>query len=250
MQSFSWRVDLPQMTSMDTLIDRASDLQDLVSIGTGRTETVEFMQFWRREIFRESSGKKIALPVELFVRWNTQPSKQARPLRATDLYFSFGDIGELDAVAKWADAAERHRGPLGRVMATTYAHGMFVSDRLMNCCAALEAFDRKISGAANSRFKTRLTRCVDIAGKPFLEMIGDVARWTETIRNERDDVAHHFGRRMRSSTVETHYLWKSLYWLFVMCMLRQAAVPDAVFGKIRGHQETIHLIPRIKAAVK
>jgi hypothetical protein len=65
------------------------------------------------------------------------------------------------------DAVAVHRSGLGRVAGTLYSNGMFMSDRLLNCAAAVEALDRLRTGYENSRFKTRLNRCAALAGKPF-----------------------------------------------------------------------------------
>src|SRR5580704_10691728 len=97
---------------------------------------------------------------------------------------------------------------------------MLVSDRLLNCTAALEGLDRKVSGHRNSKLKTRLTRCSSLAGQPFRELVGDIASWAEAVRLDRDDVAHNFGRRTRSSSIATYYLWESLYFLYILCVLQ------------------------------
>ena len=135
------------------------------------------------------------------------------------------------------------------MMATRYAKEMFVSDRLLNCSAALEAFDRDSTKTTGSKFKTRLQRCAALAGNPFMELVGDVSRWAEVIRLERDDVAHHFGRRMRTSGSETYYLWLSLYWLYVLCILRDSGAPEEAFNHMQRHGRYQWLIPRIQAVI-
>lgn len=163
--------------------------------------------------------------------------------------FTFEHLGGIDGVRRWMDAAHRHRGGLGRVMASRYAKGMFVSDRLLNCSAALEAFDRDSTGNKGTKFKTRMKRCAALAENPFTNLVGDVSRWAETIRLERDDVAHHFGRRMRSTGSETYYLWQSLYWLFVICILRDSGAPEEVFDHLQRHGQYQWLVPRIQAVI-
>jgi hypothetical protein len=183
------------------------------------------------------------------VVWNTQAEKPMRRLHEHDLLFTFEHIGGIDGVRRWMDAAARHRGGLGRVMGTRYAKEMFVSDRLLNCSAALEAFDRDSTKNTGSKFKTRLQRCAYLAGTPFTNLVGDVSRWAETIRLERDDVAHHFGRRMRTSGSETYYLWQSLYWLYVICILRDGGAPEEVFDHLQRHGQYKWLIPQIRAVI-
>jgi ApeA N-terminal domain 1 len=249
-QGFHWRVDQPGRVSMDDLLDLASDMQDLVSIATDRTAAFERVRFWHPDVFREMpDSKRIPETIDLFVEWNTQAERPVRRLHEHNLLFTFEHLGGIDGVRRWMDAADRHRGGLGRVMGTRYAKGMFVSDRSLNCSAALEAFDRDSTGNTGTKFKTRMQRCAALAEDPFTNLVGDVSRWAETIRLERDDVAHHFGRRMRSTGSETYYLWQSLYWLFVICILRDSGAPKEVFDHLQRHSQYQWLLPRIQAVI-
>jgi len=249
-QAFHWRLDQQDKASMEDLLDVASDVQDLVSIATHKTAAFEFVCFWHPDVFREiPDGKRRPVPIDLFVAWNTQADKPTRRLHEHDLLFTFDHLGGIEGVRRWTDAAAQHRGGLGRVMGARYARGMFVSDRLLNCSAALEAFDRDSTGHKRSKFKTRLQRCSDIAGDPFTNLVGEVSRWAEAIRLERDEVAHHFGRRIRSTGSETYYLWLSLYWLFILCLLRNSDAPVEVFDHLQQHGQYQWLAPRIQATI-
>jgi hypothetical protein len=223
-------------------------MQDLVSIATHRTAAFEFVRFWHPDVFHgRPEGKRLPKGIDLFVEWNAQADKPVRRLYDHDLLFTFEHLGGIDGVGRWMGAADRHRGGLGRVAGSRYAKGMFVSDRLLNSAAAVEAFDRELTGTEQSKFKTRLQRCAALAGHPFSNLVGDVSRWAETMRLERDDIAHHFGRRMRSSGSETYYLWESMYWLFVLCILRDSAAPEEVFSHLQQHGQYQWLAPRIQA---
>jgi ApeA N-terminal domain 1 len=217
-QSFDWRIDYSGgKISVEDVLDWASDLQDLISICSLEPAGFEFVQLWHPDVFHQSSeGREIPAPIDMFARWNVR-SEESSKERRPDFLFDFHDFGEMEGLRRWMEVAAEHRSSLGRVTATRYARGMFASDRLLNCAAALEGLDRTITALSNSKFKTRLTRCSSLAGEPFLELVGDVARWAEAVRLDRDDVAHHFGRRTRSSSITTFYLWESLYFLYVLC---------------------------------
>jgi ApeA N-terminal domain 1 len=249
-QGFWWRVELPGKVSIDDLLDLASDLQDLVSIGTDRTAAFESVSFAHPDIYHEmQDGSRVPLPIELFVKWNAKADPSRRRPYEHDFLFSFKHLGSMDGVHRWMDSAQRHRGALSRAMGSRYAKEMFVTDRLLNCSAALEAFDRQITGYENSKLKVRLGRCAALAGQLFTDVVGDVDKWKEAVRVERDEVAHHFGRRMRATATETYYLWQSLYWLFVICMMKDCGSPDEVFDHMRKHSEYQWLAPRIQAVI-
>jgi hypothetical protein len=132
-------------------------------------------------------------------------------------------------------AAHRHRTALARVLASKFSPSMDVNDRVLNRAAALEAFDRERTGTTQSKFKTRIARCVDYAGEPFPTLVENVDAWLEVLRRERDDTAHHLGS-LQLGGPETLYLSDSVYWLFVLCMFRAANLPAAVFDRVRADQ--------------
>jgi hypothetical protein len=134
-------------------------------------------------------------------------------------------------------------------MSTKYARGVFVSDALLNRAAALEGFDTLRTGARGSEFKTRLTRCADLAGEPFTQLVADVDRWVLVIRAFRNDVAHQLGQRSTQLPAEQYFLSESVYWLFVMCMLREAGAPSALFEEMSKHQLFQWLGPKVRSTV-
>jgi hypothetical protein len=249
-QEFQWRVDAPGKVPFNDLIDVASDIQDLVSIAINRTSAFDYMRFWHPDVFRQhGEGERMPEAIDLFVRWNAEPEDEPAPVHPYDLLFSFAQLGGIAGVGRWLDAARQHRSALGRVMATRYAKDMFVSDRVLNCAAALESFDRSCTGFKNTHFKTRLERCASLAGSPFENLVGDIDTWAEAVRWDRDDIAHHYGRRPRDDVGPQYYLWLSLYFLFVLCMLRASRAPEDVFKRVMEHRQYRWLIPRIGASI-
>ena len=108
---------------------------------------------------------------------------------------------------------------------------MFASDRYLNRLAAIEAYDRKKAGCENSGLRTRLKRCTDFAGTEFAGLVRDVNAWIDHAYRERLDLAHHYDWRLRETGADLYYLAESAYWLFILCLLREATIPDAVFRR-------------------
>jgi hypothetical protein len=250
-QRFYARITADKMRDVDELAELASDLQDLVAIGTGRDAVVEGMSFRRPDLVEKigPTGER-EVPIEYFVPWSVRDSsKKPGELQPHEMYFSFQQLGEMDGVARWMNAADKHRSALGRVMSTRYSPQMFVSDRLLNCAAALEAFDRVSTGFGGSKFKTRMIRCAKLAGSAFTDLVGDIDQWAESIRLSRDDLAHHLGRTPERKGSTQYFLGQSVYWLFVLCMLREAEARAEVFDQIAGSQQLLWLKPKVQAAV-
>lgn len=194
-------------------------------------------------------NRVIPVAIDMFAQWNVRSERPSARSYGPDFLFTFENFGGIEGIRRWMDVAEEHRSSLGRVTATRYARGMFVSDRLLNCAAALEGLDRTVTGHSNSKLKTRLTRCSSLAGQPFSELAGDIASWAEAVRLDRDDVAHHFGRRTRSSSIKTFYLWESLYFLYVLCILRLCDSTEDVFTHIQEHAAYRQLARQIRSVI-
>ena len=128
----------------------------------------------------------------------------------------------LDVGFKW-------RAELRRVMATMGSRGGYNSDRLLNRCAALESLDRRLHGRKRRSFRTRMSALADIAGAPFTDVVGDIDAWTKQLRDRRDHVAHHLVLEDPHGGLIDRMLSESAYLLFVLRLLREAHMPNAVF---------------------
>jgi len=246
-QRYGVRINTPEVQPIEDLVDLVSDVQNLVSIATGRTAEFDQVSFWHPDVSRDGVHPE---PIEYFVNWNNRDtSRHPEKFHDVDMFFSYPEFGGIEGVGRWLNTAAVHGPSLDRVVASRYARQMFVSDRLLNRAAALEAFDR-VTHPKQEYFRDRLARCVGIAGEPFERLVGDVESWLDVIRDDRNDVAHHLGRRSRDDAPHQYFLAESLYWLFVMCALRHCSTPEPVFTRIKQHQHMIWLGPKIAAAVQ
>lgn len=246
-QRYGVRIDTPEVRPIEDLVDLVSDVQNLVSIATGRTAEFGHVSFWHPDVSRDGLNPE---PIEYFVNWNARDtSKHPEKFNDVDMFFSYPEFGGIEGVRRWLNTTAVHGASLDRVIASRYARQMFVSDRLLNRAAALEAFDR-VTHTKQEYFRDRLSRCVGIAGEPFERLVGDVESWLDVIRDDRNDVAHHLGRRSRDDAPHQYFLAESLYWLFVMCVLRHCSTPEPVFDRIKKHHHMIWLGPKIAAAVQ
>jgi hypothetical protein len=171
-----------------------------------------------------------------------------KPLRRHDLYFTLNDIGGMEGLSEWMEVAETYRSPLGRAMATKYAEKMYVSDKLLNCAAALDGFHRLLTGKAEGpHFGDRIKECIDIAGPQFESLVHNPTEWSKELKHHRNEIAHHFGRRMQQATEQQSYISNAAYWLLMFCLLRQASVADATFDKVLSHPRLQFLATKLRA---
>lgn len=68
-QRFSWRIDGTAKLGIDSLVDLASDLQDLVSMAANRPVAFESMQFWHPDVVMELPDERSTpMPIDLYAR--------------------------------------------------------------------------------------------------------------------------------------------------------------------------------------
>jgi hypothetical protein len=137
-------------------------------------------------------------------------------------------------------------------MATQYAPAMYLSDRVMNCTGALEAFHRlHFDGGRKTKtpLRVRLAECVDLVGEPFASLLVDRDAWLRRVVAERNDAAHQLDNVIRSDSAEAFWVWKSLYLMFAGCMLRVTAAPHSAFEAIAAHAGSRRLHRELAAAL-
>lgn len=233
-QDFYFSVQVPEVRPLSEVLELASDLQNLVSVGTGRNAAFSSIDLRHPDLTQKIGDKSREVPVEMFAQWHLV-SGAVKTLLTHEMYFTLDHLGGLQGVERWLPIAARHRSALNRVAATRYMSDMFVSDRLINCAAALEAYDRE-KHQDDIYFADRLRRSAALAGAPFEDLVGDVEAWVKAVKQARNDVAHHNAAMTGGSTAHL-VLSGSAYWLFQLCLLRDSAAPAAVFDHIPQHGE-------------
>jgi Apea-like HEPN len=229
------------------VVDVASDLQDLVTIGTHRIAAFTYMHLYHSDLCvePEPGGPRRQQAVRLLVPWHARQEASERKLHTYGMAFTFDELGGIDGVARWMTVARDYRSMLGRVMNTRYVK-MLVEDRFLHRVTALEALHRKWKGTNSTTLVTRLAQLCDLAGKPIAKLLPDVNAWCEKAKDERNNLAHHYGRTIHLDSTELLYSSEVAYWLFVLCLLRLADAPNAVFDHITANPDFGWLRERLK----
>ncbi|MEV1116133.1 HEPN domain-containing protein [Actinosynnema sp. NPDC049800] len=220
---------------LSDVIDYASDLQDLVSIATQRSAAfggiLLHQEAWNRPT---ANGGMVERPARLYSQWRVKPEEERVPRRRDDFLFTFAELGGIEGVGRWMVVAEKYRELLSRMMMTRYAKDTIVQDIVISRMATLEGFDRQRFGGSQTKLLTRLKRLAGHAGAPFEQLVGadNVTVWCTKAKDYRDDIAHHLARYPGVKAAEMHYVGQAAYWLFVLCLLREAEAPVAVYNRL------------------
>ncbi len=226
---------------IDDLIDSAGDVQDLVTVGMGSPAAFREVHVFHPDVRIQLGEKTVDCPLRLRAEWTVRPPSDSKRPSPHDAYFTHADLGGASGVTRWLQVAHRHGHSLGRAMAVRCTEHMFVSDRLLNYAASLEAFDQvhhpdpDPATGNHYAFTKRLGHSIQQAGPTFTELVETPAAWIEAMHKARNDIAHH--RPGTDDGATHHYLAESAYWLYVLCLLQETQAPPAVFDRIAGHPQ-------------
>ncbi|MCM2420224.1 hypothetical protein [Streptomyces sp. RKAG293] len=250
-ERYEWHLEFNELIPTSEAIEHVSDLQDLVSIATGRVAEYDQLSFRHPGDVADSDGKDRRIQIDFFAEWIARNTSKKPGIRhAAEMVFTFDELGGIGGIANWMESMSRHRDTLGRVMASRYRVGLFVEDRLFHRAVAIEAFGRNRIGNRNVKLSGALEHCCRLAGDPFVELVGDTDAWSRIVKSNRDDIGHHLGKRPNQGGGSKHFLAESLYWLYVVCALRESSAPTAVFERIKKNSEWAWLGPKVRAVVQ
>lgn len=241
-QNWTLTVRAAETRALDFFTDRVSDFQDLLTIATGKVANIENFHFTHDDVpLMSLAGTPIGNAKEklgYLSRWSNRDQHEDR-VSPHGMLFTFDDLGGIDGVRRWMQFASSYRSELSRVMATRYNDQMFLEDRVTNCVAALESFDRTRRGDRHqgTHLVERLRKCVAFAGDPFLNLLGGepIETWTRRSKDHRNALDHHLDAFRNDTGIVERELGDQLLWLATLCFLRQAEAPDIVFEKIGAH---------------
>lgn len=250
----TWRlvISIEPMGELERFTDIATDIRALVTIAAGKTADIEKAVLQHPKLHKH---KLDGTPVPTFrdditylSRW-AHRGNDATAVRRHEVYFSLEQFGGSDGIQRWLQTAQTYRTELRRVMATRYTDTMYLEDRIMNTCAALERFDKERRGASAPKvrhgnklvdpwFIDRVEECIDYAGDEFKQLIAEAPEtWAESVRKARNQLAHHDDPFRTTGQVGEYVLAEQTYWLFVLCMLRACRAPSSAFESIGDHPE-------------
>ncbi|ROP38980.1 HEPN domain-containing protein [Saccharothrix texasensis] len=243
------RFDFDGLRPLSEAIDYASDLQDLVSIATQRSAAFRGVLLHHRGLsVQTSSGRAAQWPARLYSAWRVKAD--SNPTRTwDDRLFTFEKFGGIEGVGRWMRVAETYRELLGRMMMTRYVSESIVQDVVVSRIATLEGFDRQRFGGSQTKLLTRLKRLADHAGAPFERLVGadNVTVWCTKAKDYRNDIAHHLARYPGVEAAGMHYVGQAAYWLFVLCLLREAEAPATVFDRLVQSQRFLFEAEEIRS---
>ena len=264
-----FRLSRPNPSGLfEDLYPLAGALQDLVTIAVDAPCLIDTVRLRHMDLIKEMpSGKQVHEPVELWLQNRDRAKTLSKPRLGYEMLFTFEQIGGLEGVSRWLDVASEYRPALDSLLSLRYGGVMYVESRLLNMVQAAETFHRlrfpnhvrppeeykafkralvnqvqqesrqwlheQLQYSNEPRLKQRLLDLAEFAGDPFTLLVGDVEPWAEGVKEARNSLVHHDGNRSRpkDGTLIRH-MSESLFYLVVLCLLRQCNVSDELLGRV------------------
>ena len=237
--------------SLERAVDYCAALRDLMTIGletpSSPTEiTLTLPQSGKGVLEKEKVTKRVRLYADLKGSRYLKEKKAPHPF---EMAFTFDDIGELNGVANWLELADRYRVVIGFLMNCWYEPGMSVENRFANTTIAAEALARIRVGKQKIKFNKALETLADFAGQPFKDLVGDTNSWVTKVVKTRNNHVIHTGLRGSVDASGLYWLSESLYFLVILCLLRECGIAENTLANIGKHQRFRRVTSELQALI-
>ena len=236
-------------TPYDNLLKACAALQDLITIGLDEPSVITSVSVRlappkSRTVSSEVAPEWVRLYAKLLGS-DIKPRKKS--LNAINTIFSFDDIGGIEGVRQWMELAHRFDAVVGSLMRHWYIPSMYIQDRFFNSVVAAEALARIRAGQQNINLRMELEGLAGYAGDVFLSIVDDSDLWAKRVVRVRDNNIVHIGLRRDIGSFSLQLLSESLYYLVVLCLLRECGVPDEALKKLGTRERVRRLCDRMKS---
>jgi ApeA N-terminal domain 1 len=250
------------------IITDINGLQDLITLAMDVPSVPTVIQLRRSDIaVKTGSDDKIKIPVDAYWANIAEYVRRAAPSNST-MFFSFGQIDGLAAVAKWITVSRKYRLVLGLLLSIRYSQRLYEENRFTNVISAAETFHRmrfenamrppaefksykrkiakvvkialgtasrdwinkQLEHSNEPRLRERLIETARYAGPSFAQFVGQVETWSGIVTLLRNRLTHHEpSQRIERSPGDLNALTESLYIMTMLALMRECELPDDVF---------------------
>ena len=216
----------------------ANDLQDLLTVGVHSPSSFRKVTVSHSNLLRKlPSGKEVPELIGVYAQSrgsNVQlPEKSIHPAQ---MLFTFDDIGGLDGVANWLKTSTKFAQVVDSLLSHWYLPTFYTDNRLLNTIIAAEALERIRRQQQDINFSDALHSLIELAGAPFRELVEDVDAWVKEIVQARINNLVHRGLHGNLEGHRMYDLSESLYFLVVLCLLRESGIAEQTLAKMQEHR--------------
>lgn len=195
-------------------------------------------------VFRDS-GEQGLIELRTQLQGHDLKGREAAP-HPHQMLFTFEDIGGLEGIAQWVGIAKKYETVMGSLVSHWYLPRLYSEHRFFNACTAAEAMRRIQLQKQTFNFGNELKLLALQAGKPFEALVGDTDAWRKKVIQARVNYVVHPGLQKVRAADGLYPLSESLYFLVVMCLLRECGVPEETVDRVCQYQRFRILTRQLK----
>ena len=233
--------------SYESLLKACTSLQDLVTIGLDEPSVITAVSLrMPRSNASGDSDQGSSDWIRLYAKVlgsDIQPRKKS--INDFNTIFTFDNIDGMAGVVQWMSVANRFDAVIGSLMRHWYIPSMYAQDRFFNSVVSAEALARIRTQEQNVNLRIELSELARMAGDVFSSIVGDVDSWSRNVVRVRDNNIVHIGLRKNIDSSRLYFLSESLYFLVVICLLRECGVPDEALAGIRSRERFHRLAAQV-----
>ena len=223
--------------TLEDVMQICAALQDLVTIGVDAPTTVTSLTL---ETVNDER-------VELYARLRgSQVQTKTKDVHPAEMMFTFDHIGGLSGIAGWIEVSERYGAVIGSLLSHWYLPSLYEENRFLNVVIAAEALERIRTQQQVLNFRHALQRLAKDAGDTFEALVDDIGAWSNEVTRVRVNHVVHRGLGGDINGLRLYDLTESLYYLVVLCLLRECGVPQDAFSNIKQHHRFRQLAHRLR----
>ena len=247
-QRCSIGVKFKESRLLEDAIKVGTSLQNLLTIGVDSPSSFQQVILAHTDLVRTlPSGKEFSAPIYMYAQFiGSNIPGQEKNIHPMRMLFTFDDIGGLDGIAKWLETSAKFRQVVDSLLSHRYLPTTYTDNRLLNTIIAAEALERIRLQKQGLKFRNALMDLIKVAGKPFRAMVKDTNTWIKEIVQARINHLVHRGLHSDLEGQRMYVLSESLYFLVVICLLRECGIPEATLSKIQNHQRFVWVAKQLQ----
>ena len=212
--------------TLENTLRVCTSLQDLVTIGIGAPVSIMGVS-----LMRADTGRTVDFVAQSIEAVSQERNKPPHP---REMLFTFEGIGGLEGLAKWLEVADKYQLVIAALLSPQYRPPWYTEHRFFDAITAAETLVR-IRQQEEHINRHKLKQLVSEAGAEFETLVGDVDQWTDLVWDTRRDNLVHRGLR-EDKRPPLRLFAESLYFLVVLCLLRECGVSDDTLANIQKHK--------------
>ena len=232
-QSLALEIRFSEPQSLRDTVGVCTSLQNLVTIGIDSPVSIDRVTLMHADL--DGPIDFCAQPVGIGAK------EGIKPPHPHEMLFTFQGIGGLQGAAKWIDVAQKYRPVTSMLLSPKYRPPSYAEHRFFDSITAAETLARIRRQREGERInRHKLKQLAHEAGAAFKELAGDVNRLIDRVWDTRNDNVVHRGLH-EGERPDLNLLAESLYFLVVLCLLKECGVPDAALESIQRHERFRHV---------